>query len=58
LYFEKTCFAGKYPETREMHKTKEKAQSRKHIFRNMEGKETEKPTFTRHLGRETTTGEA
>jgi hypothetical protein len=50
LYSEKTCFAGKYPETSENAQNKGESAKQKHIFRNVQGKEMEKPIFMRHLG--------
>jgi hypothetical protein len=58
LYSEKTCFADRYPETSENAQNKGESAKQKHIFRNVQGKEMEKPIFMRHLGRDTTTGEA
>jgi hypothetical protein len=51
LYSEKTWFVGQSPKTSGNAQNKEeKAQSRKHIFRNTQRREMEKPTLMKHLG--------
>jgi hypothetical protein len=59
LYFEKTCFVGQSLESSgNTQKQKRKRKAENTFFRNAQRREIEKPTFMKHLGRDTIEGAA